>query len=557
MKKYLFVFCMLLSSMNTLYSQEKTNRVLSFEKPMTFLTEWWFWALVFVFLVFFIFFIIRKKIDLTRRKQVLLEMKIAERTKEIRLQNVKIERQKRQLEGEKRKVEEQKRLLQIEKDKTEKLLRNVIPASTAEELKKHGSVSARAYRMVSILFTDFVGFTKIAERMSPTELVSKLDIYFTKFDEIIVANNLEKIKTIGDAYMCAGGVPVRNKTNPIDTCLAALQIQEYMRSHKEEALKNNTEFWELRLGINTGEVTAGVIGSERLAFDIWGATVNYAQRMEMLGEPGKVTITSNTFHLIEPYFECTYKGKAQSKSKGTIDMYTIECIKKELSREGKGFYPNERFHQIVNLHHYSAINYYNAERHIIRMLSNDLSPNLYYHSLDHTKDVVRAVERIALMEGVTDEGLFLLKSAALFHDAGFVEQYDNNEHIGARLAAEILPNYGYTEEHLAQIKELIYVTQIPHQPKNKLERIMCDADLDYLGRDDFHKIAANLQRELNERGKIGSGKAWDEIQVNFLENHNYYTETAIHTRKEKKSKNLEEIKERLRQNNYVSTFTRL
>ncbi len=528
----------------------KTPAVLEIHVNSPFWGTWWFWVIVAVILGIAVRIFIRTKIESGRREQVRLEMKITERTKEIRAQNVKIEKQRKLLEEEKNKVVEQQRLLQIEKDKTEKLLRNVMPESTAEELKKTGTASARAYKTVSVLFTDFVGFTKIAEHMSPTELVNKLDIYFRKFDEIIVNNNLEKIKTIGDAYMCAGGVPVRNNTNPIDTCLAALQIQDYMRKHKNDAIINNTDFWELRLGINTGEVSAGVIGSERLAFDVWGATVNHAQRMEMLGEPGKVTITGNTFKHIEPYFECVFRGKAQTKSRGLLDMYTVERIKPELSVDGEGVFPNDRFHQIVNLHHYSSINYYKAERHIIKVLEKGLSDKLHYHSIEHTKDVVKAVERLALMEGVTDEGLFLLKSAATYHDAGFVEQYEKNEPIGARLAEEILPKYGYTAQHIEKIKELIFVTQIPHQPKNNLEEIICDADLDYLGRDDFHEIADRLRRELREHGKIDSDRKWDELQVSFLTSHRYFTETAIRTRKEKKLKNLDEIKLRLEKDEY-------
>jgi predicted metal-dependent HD superfamily phosphohydrolase len=155
------------------------------------------------------------------------------------------------------------------------------------------------------------------------------------------------------------------------------------------------------------------------------------------------------------------------------------------------------------------------------------------------------------MEGVTDEGLFLLKSAATYHDAGFVEQYEKNESIGARLAEEILPKYGYTEQHINTIKELIFVTEIPHKPKNKLEEIICDADLDYLGRDDFHEIADRLRRELREFGKISSDRKWDEIQVQFLTAHRYFTATAIKTRKDKKLKNLEEIKAKLERDEYA------
>lgn len=515
-----------------------------------FWSTWWFLIILAIILAVLIRMFVRSRMDAARREQMRLEIKVRDRTKEIQKQSEKIEAQRKAIEEERNKVLEQQRLLEIEKDKTEKLLRNVIPESTAEELKKSGKARARAYKTVSVLFTDFVGFTNISEKMNPTELVKKLDVYFTKFDEIIVKNNLEKIKTIGDAYMCAGGVPVRNKTNPIDTCLAAIQIQDYMRQRKEEALQGDGDYWDLRLGINTGEVTAGVIGSERLAYDIWGATVNQAQRMEMLGQPGQVTITGSTHIHIEPYFDTTFKGKAQTKSRGLIDMYVVERIKPELSKKGEGIYPNNRFHEIVNLHLYSSINYYKAERHIIKVLEQHLTNDLHYHSIWHTMDVVNSVERIALLEGVTDEGLFLLKSAATYHDAGFIEQYDKNEPIGARLAEEILPKYGYTEEHIEQIKKLIYVTTIPHQPQNKLEEIMCDADLDYLGRDDFHEIADKLRLELREHGKIDSDRKWDEIQVAFLSSHKYFTKTAKRMRLKKKEQNLKEIIARLERNQY-------
>ncbi len=510
----------------------------------------WFWIGFALIIGILVFIYIRKRIDNERREQVRLEMKIAERTREIREQNVEIEKQKRTIVTKNNLLQRQKNLLEVEKEKTEKFLKNIIPESTYEELKTKGRASARAYTTVSVMFTDFVGFTKSAEKMSPTELVNELDIYFRKFDEIIVLNNLEKIKTMGDAYMCAGGVPVKNNTNPIDTCLAALQIQESMRIMREDAKQSGRIVWDLRLGINTGEITAGVIGSEKLAYDIWGSTVNQAHRMEMLGEPGKVTISGNTFKFIEPYFLCTFRGKVKSKTKELIDMYTVDSIKPELSIDGKGLYPNEKFKEIVNLHFYSNINYYKAERHIIRVLEKQLSPKLHYHSIAHTKDVCDAIERLALSEGITDEALFLLKSAATYHDAGFVEQYEHNEPIGARMAEEILPDYGYSPQHIEQIKELIYVTQIPHKPKNHLEEIMCDADLDYLGRDDFHTIADRLRLELREHGKIESDRQWDEIQVKFLTSHKYFTKTAKDMRDEKKAQNLQEIKDRLKEDKY-------
>ena len=511
---------------------------------------WWFWTLVALFLAFLTFLIFRRRIEMARREQVKLEVKISERTKEIRLQKTQIEDQNKLIEDEKNKVVEQQRLLQIEKDKTEQWLNNTLPSEAVITLKRQGKVPAQAFDTVSVLFTDVVGFSRISETMTPSRLVTKLDVLFRKFDEIIEVNQLEKIKTIGDAYMCAGGVPSENSTNPIDACCAALQIQAYMSKIKYDAIANHEDYWEIRLGINTGPLTAGIIGNLRLAYDIWGPTVNLAQRMEMLGEPGKVTITGSTFNHIEPYFECEFKGKVQSKARKWVEMYVVKRIKPELSINGEGLYPNNRFGEIKKLHHYSNIKYYKTEHHVMKILEKGLSPNYYYHSINHTKDVVNAVERIALLEGVTDESLFLLKTAAILHDAGFIERYDKNEEIGAKMAAEILPKYGYTEQHIKTIVELIHVTEIPHKPLNKVQEIICDADLDYLGRDDFDEISDRLRRELREMGKIQSDRQWDEIQIKFLNQHQYFTQTAKELRQEKKDLNILKVIQRLEENNY-------
>ena len=186
----------------------------------------------------------------------------------------------------------------------------------------------------------------------------------------------------------------------------------------------------------------------------------------------------------------------------------------------------------------------------MKVLKKGLPPNLHYHGIHHTFDVVRAVERIAIMEGVMDDDIFVLKSAATYHDAGFVEKYDNNEPIGARLAEEILPKYGYTEDQIEEVKKLIYATIIPHNPNSKLEKIICDADLDYLGRDDFFDIADSLRRELRDHGKINSDRLWDEIQVKFLTQHQYFTKSAKKMRDTKKAEHLQVIKDRLVSDNY-------
>ena len=512
---------------------------------------WWFWTIAALIISILAFLFFKRRIESERREQIKLELKVSERTREISNQKTRIEEQSKLLEAEKNNVVRQQELLQIEKDNAERWLANALPEEVVRELKVNGKVEANAFDKVTVMFTDVVGFTNISRRMRPSRLVKRLDILFRRFDELIQNNDLEKIKTIGDAYMCAGGIPIDNSINPMNACIAALQIQDYMSKLKFDAIANHSDYWEIRLGIHTGPVIAGIIGDLKLAYDIWGPTVNQAQQMEKFGAPGEVTISGTTFTFIEPYFECIPKGKVKIKGGIEVDTYVVLKIKPELSEKGEGLFPNDKFSEIVELHHFSPIKYYKTQHFVLDYLKAGLSDKLLYHSVNHSIDVVQAVERIALSEGVTDEGLFLLKTAAILHDAGFVKQYENNESIGAAMAAEWLPKYGYTERHIKTIVELIHVTEIPHRPINKLQEIICDADLDYLGRDDFEEISNRLRLELRGMGKIDSDRAWDEIQVDFLKNHKFFTKTSIAARRKKKKENLKVVMERLENNEYA------
>jgi adenylate cyclase len=221
-------------------------------------------------------------------------------------------------------VRKTSKIIADEKERSEKLLLNILPHETAEELKEKGSATPKHYDMVSVLFTDFKGFTKIAEKLTARELVEELNICFMEFDKIIDKYNLEKIKTIGDAYMCAGGIPAANTTNPVDIVRAGLEIREFMEQLKIQKEAQGKDFWELRIGIHTGAVIAGVVGKNKFAYDIWGDAVNTASRMESSGIPGQVNISGTTYSYIKDYFECTHRGKVQAKNKGEIDMYIVD-----------------------------------------------------------------------------------------------------------------------------------------------------------------------------------------------------------------------------------------
>jgi class 3 adenylate cyclase len=177
------------------------------------------------------------------------------------------------------------------------------------------------------MFTDFKNFTKLAENMTPQELVEEIHYCYSEFDKILSKHNVEKIKTIGDGYMAAGGLPIENKTNPVDTIMSALEIQRFMKTEKERRIREKKVFFELRIGINTGPVVAGIVGIKKFAYDIWGDTVNIASRIESAGEVGDVTISGTTYECVKDHFNCIYKGKTEAKNKGMIDVYVVESLK--------------------------------------------------------------------------------------------------------------------------------------------------------------------------------------------------------------------------------------
>lgn len=211
-----------------------------------------------------------------------------------------------------------------EKKRSEALLLNILPEETAEELKEFGYARPQSYEQVTVLFTDFKGFTAIAEQLSPEELVEEIDHCFRAFDEIVTKHGVEKIKTIGDAYMCVGGLPTKNQTHPIDVVNAALEMRDWMDKHAAEQEAKGKPSFQVRIGVHTGPVVAGIVGTKKFAYDIWGDTVNTASRMESSGEPGKVNISGDTWKLVQTKFHSDYRGKVAAKNKGEIDMYFIE-----------------------------------------------------------------------------------------------------------------------------------------------------------------------------------------------------------------------------------------
>jgi class 3 adenylate cyclase len=217
----------------------------------------------------------------------------------------------------------QNEVIEKERKTSEALLLNILPADVAHELRMSGMVAPKYFEDVTIVFTDFVGFTLSTEKLAAEELVTNLHEYFTAFDKICARYQLEKMKTIGDAYMCIGGLPARNPAHPVNAVMAALEmIQEVKRRDRPE----NSVHWKMRVGVHTGPVIAGVVGINKFAFDIWGDTVNFSARMESSGAPNRLNISERTYSRVKDFFDCEYRGKVLTKEKREFDMYFVNGI---------------------------------------------------------------------------------------------------------------------------------------------------------------------------------------------------------------------------------------
>jgi len=229
-------------------------------------------------------------------------------------------------------MHETQKIIEGEQARSEELLLNILPKQTAEELKEKGKVTAKKFESVSVLFTDFVGFTKYAEMLDPEILVQSMDFYYAHFDTIIDRYGLEKIKTVGDSYMCAGGLPYKDEAHAIKIVHAARDIVAFVEKAKDDRDENNVRF-DIRIGINSGPVVAGVVGTQKFAYDIWGDTVNVASRMESHSETGKINISENTYALVKDHFECEARGALAIKNHGKMKMYYVNSEMGKLALE--------------------------------------------------------------------------------------------------------------------------------------------------------------------------------------------------------------------------------
>ncbi len=431
-----------------------------------------------------------RTVRLYRERQKRLEQLIAERTEE----------------------------LQQEKEKSDNLLANMLPKGTADEIMAKGKADKRKYNFVTVLFSDIQGFTRIAEEMNPEVLIDELDKFFFHFDSVVEKYRIEKIKTIGDAYMCAGGIPERNRTNPVEVILAALEMQKYMLEMKNDPARPAARFWDIRIGIHTGTVVAGVVGHKKMTYDIWGDTVNTASRMESSGEPGKINISGTTHEFVKDYFTCLYRGRMPVKYKGDLDMYFVTGIKPELSNPDGS--PNSQFFTRVEM-----IRILDVEEHVLGRYSEIASPDLFFHSVDYLRSVSLQADLLARAENLEDREYINLRLASLFVCYGYAFDYDNHEAAAIKRAAEILSVYGFSPATHEEVSRLITGASSPLQTSDA-GRVLHDALCDYTGRVDFITMIDRLYREGKAYGRIDDDEEWFSQAMHRMEEKRFLTETA-------------------------------
>lgn len=443
----------------------------------------------------------------------------------------KLAKQNRELEEKLKKLLKQNERLLRE---NEELKESAGTLKTTVDSEKSGR--SLRFNMVTVLFANMHGFSKLVEDMDSTSVMDELDEVLIEFDAIVAKYKIEKIKTIGDTFMCAGGIPDKNITNPVEVVMAAIEMRNFLNNYEIKKRGLERKIWELKIGIHTGPVTALVSGKKKVSYDIKGDTVNTASRIEAVSEQGSILISVMTYELVKEFFDCEYFGKLPVKYKDDLQMFLVRGLKPEFSIHGKGVFPNDAFRIKFGL-----IQFTDIQEIILDKLEKELPPYLFYHNVKHTVDVVTEVELIGWAEGCNDEEILLLKTAALFHDVGHTVSYDDHEYHGTLIAREMLPSYGYTQEQIETICSIIMSTKLPPKPRNLLEEIICDSDLDYLGRSDFIPVSNTLFEELKAQNKMKSLNEWNKLQVKFISGHQYFTKTARRLREVNKQMQIRRI----------------
>jgi len=389
---------------------------------------------------------------------------------------------------------------------------------------------------VTILFAEIQGLSDVvATAANTSEYMDKLDDFIFRFNEVVEKYQLLKLHSIGDNFICAGGIPEKNIANPITVTLAALEMLHIVES---DIQNSDDPVWSLKIGIHTGSVTAVIGGRTQSNYDLKGDTLNVASRIGSVGMENTVVVSATTYEFVKELFDCLYTSELPVKYRNKLELFVVTGIKAKFTTDIKRYLPNNAFRIQLMLVQFSEL-----QEFILDRLEKGLPRHLYYHNVKHTVDVVTESELIGWSEGLDDSQLLLLKTAALFHDMGHIAAYIGHEEHSVDFAREILPKYRYTPEEIDTICRIIMATKLPPKPTDLLEAIICDSDLDYLGRTDFVPVSNSLYAELKVINKSLSLNDWNKQQVKFISSHQYFTKTGRKLREVKKQEQIERIKQ--------------
>lgn len=374
---------------------------------------------------------------------------------------------------------------------------------------------------LTTLFSDIRGFTSMSERMDPIDVVKTLNEYFDLMIDVVFKYNGTLDKIIGDALMVIYGAPIYGHDDTKRALLTALEMQNLLTTFNQKRKEIGMDPVEIGIGLNRGKAIAGNIGSkDQMNYTVIGDAVNLSARLCSNAEPGQILVSEAVVNEVSNMGLFEFNALEAIKVKGKEQPVQIF--------ELKGCNATSKVLQVFDL--------------VMFELLPNLSPTLFYHTIAHTLDVFTCAREIARLEGVSDVELELIQVAALLHDTGFLKVADGHEEVSCQYAQAYLGEIGFSAVEIDDICSMIRATKIPQNPINHLGEILADADLDYLGRDDFYAIADLLFQELQTRGVVGDQRTWDLIQQNFLEKHTYFTKTSKDRRAAKKAYYLNELK---------------
>lgn len=369
----------------------------------------------------------------------------------------------------------------------------------------------RKYESATVLFSDIQGFTKIAEHMNPEQLVDELDKYFIYFDELVDRYNVEKIKTIGDAYMCAGGVPDLDSANPIEVALVGLGMIDYVKERQTKA----GAFWNMRVGIHTGPLVSAALGNKKKSFDIWGDSVNTASRMESSGVPGEVNVSGDTYMKISEYFECEHRGRMPVKYKGEIDMYFVKRLKPEYAEQGSTCRPNKVLIQRIQAMKVDDV----LAEYSERLKSEELP-----YFVSRLEMLMMQCEMLCYAEGMTVRDSMIAKLLLLYG-------YANNEcpkemKLEMNDLVKRLRKMNFEDEEIEDMQKLLLRGVQGKKPETHIEEVVYDTYNMMYGRMDFAKQIKVLYECSSTSGRHFSKKDWLKQQDKMLNELTYYTVSA-------------------------------